>query len=168
MNADQHWVFAYGSNMNLQDLRRWFARGSYSAPCIERVERATLHDHRLVWNYYSSSRKAGAANVERAPGYSLPGIALLVDEDTLKAIDSKEGHPSYYSRGMATVPVQLQDGIEVAAWLYVAVPARCTNTTQPPTSAYLDLLIHAAEEHELPNEHIALLKATPTAEGINE
>lgn len=165
MNAELEWVFAYGSNMSLKDLRDWFARKGYGEPRIARVERAILPDYRLVWNYYSTSRKGGAANVERADGGTLPGLALLVSANTREAIDAKEGHATYYCRGTSPVPVVLADGTPISAWLYVAVVSRCKPTAQPPTRAYLDLLISAAEEHGLPDDHVAMLKATPTADG---
>lgn len=164
MSADElAWVFAYGSNMNLADLRAWFVRKLNFEPHITRVERATLPGYRLVWNYFSKSREAGAANVERADA-NLPGVALQVNASTLRGIDKKEGHPDVYSRGDHPVPMYLADGNGIEAWLYVALPSVCKATPQWPSRDYLDLLIRAAEEHGLPDEHIARLKATPTVE----
>jgi hypothetical protein len=93
----------------------------------------------------------------------LPGVALLVSPETLGAIDKKEGHPAYYSRGETRVSAQLADGTSIDAWLYVAVPARCHSITVPPTRAYLDIIIRAAERVGLPAEHIAMLRTVPTA-----
>src|SRR5262245_18783457 len=113
------WTFAYGSNMNVDDLRSWFEKKGHKDARIERYERATLPEYRLVWNYFSHSRKGGAANVERFEGAALPGIALHVNTAGLAAIDRKEGHPKSYSRCDAPVTVQLSDGTSVRAWLYI-------------------------------------------------
>lgn len=167
MTNSPEWTFAYGSNMSIDDLQAWFAQKGHTAARVERVEPATLPGYRLIWNYYSNSRKGGAANVERAAGQILPGVALLVSCETLSAIDKKEGHPKYYSRGEARVPVQLADGTSIDAWLYVAVADRCRSATVPPRRAYLDIMILAAERVGLPAEHVAILRATPTADDSN-
>src|SRR5205823_2659332 len=60
---------------------------------------------RLSWNYYSEGRQSGAANVVRAVGAEVEGVALLVTEEGLRGIDMKEGYrrsdppaSSYYRR----------------------------------------------------------------------
>lgn len=165
MTGSFEWTFAYGSNMVLEDLRAWFVAKGHQDARIERCVPATLPGYGLVWNYSSHSRRGGAANVERvADTSSLPGLALLVNSAGLAAIDRKEAHPNSYSRGSAPLTVQLIDGIEVEAWVYVAVPAKCSLTTVPPTRAYLDIMIRAAERHQFPLEHVEMVRSTPTAE----
>lgn len=167
MSKSVEWVFAYGSNMNIEDLQRWFDEKGHRRARIARVERATLPDYRLVWNYHSISRDGGAANVERAAGQSLPGVALDVNPEALSAIDEKEGHPRYYSRGSALVPVELAAGPRIEAWLYVALPKHCSTTTVYPRCSYLEILIRASEAHGLPADHVAMLRAMPTKEDLD-
>ena len=162
--TEPEWVFAYGSNMDLDDLRGWLADQGQSANGIQRVEQAALPDHRLVWNYHSVSRQGGAANVEPCAGRDLPGLALLVDAATLQAIDRKEGNPRYYSRGRSPLTLRLQGGQEVSAWVYVAVPERCSDTPVPPRRAYLGLLLKAARKYALPAWYLAELEGTMTAD----
>src|SRR5262249_13817629 len=116
------------------------------------------------WNYRSVSRDGGAANVERCAGRDLPGLALSVDAATLAAIDRKEGHPRYYSRGSSRLTVRLQRGEDIAAWGYVAVPERVSAAPVPPRRAYLELLLKAAREHPLPAWYVAELEATTTVD----
>lgn len=158
------WVFAYGSNMATDDLKRRLADHAGSADGLVRVESAYLPDHRLVWNYRSNTRGGGAANVERCSGRELPGVALLVDETALSVIDRKEGHPSFYSRGVSPLHARLSGGDEITAWVYVAVKRRCSTTPVLPLRTYLQLLIDGARKHGLPATHIAELEATPTAD----
>jgi hypothetical protein len=162
--GDCAWVFAYGSKMDVDDLRGWLAKKGHGADGLVRVERATLAGYRLVWNYRSVSRDGGAANVEPCEGRDLPGLALFVNAKTLKAIDQKEGHPRYYSRGSSTRTVRLHDGGEIAAWLYVAVQARCSVTPVWPRRKYLQLLVDAARKNALPAWHVAELEATSTVD----
>lgn len=162
--SETQWVFAYGSNMAVEDLRSWLAAHGYSPDGIARIEAATLPGYRLVWNYYSVSRGGGAANVEPCAGRNLPGLALLVDAKTLAGIDQKEGHPNYYRRGSSQRVVRLKSGEDISAWVYVAVPERCSARPGPPRRAYLALLRKAAREHALPDWYIAELEATPTAD----
>ena len=155
------WVFAYGSNMNLDDLRAWLTQGGHATDGIKSIARAILRDHKLVWNYYSKGRNGGAANVEASPGRVLPGIALQVDSATRAAIDQKEGHPTYYSRGTATYELLTDSGLTIAAWVYVARPERCKATSEWPTREYRELLVVAAIAHALPEAHITYLKQLP-------
>jgi hypothetical protein len=159
-----HWVFAYGSNMATDDLTNWLTSNGHLASGLVRIEPATLAGHRLIWNYRSRSRDGGAANIEPCVGADLPGVALMVEAVVLSAIDRKEGHPRFYSRGSSPLPVRLRQGNEVSAWVYVAVPARRSLTPVRPRRAYLQLLIAAAQQHGLPVSHIAELEATPTAD----
>lgn len=168
MTTSLEWTFAYGSNMNVDDVRAWFVEKGHSDACIQRCARATLPGYRLIWNYYSRSRKGGAANVERVAGASLPGVAVQMNVAGLVALDRKEGHPKYYSRGDAPVTVHLGDGSSVRAWLYIAVPAKCRTTIVWPTREYLDLIVTAAVSHGLPPEHIEMLRSTPISESSDD
>lgn len=156
-------VFAYGSNMDLEDLRRFF--DAHACPGhVERALPATLRGHRLVWNYFSRARGGGAANVEPAPGAELPGLVLWVDAAALAGIDLKEGHPTRYRRGPKRVAVELASGALERAWLYVVLPQFRQERTVPPTRSYLSLMIAAAERHGLPAWHVEALRATDTAD----
>lgn len=158
------WVFAYGSNMNVEDLLGWFRDRGYLEAEIQEVQPAALIGYRLAWNYYSKGRCGGAANIEPAAGQELPGLALKINDAALRAIDRKEGHPTFYTRGDHPLRVRLAAGGEVEAWVYIARPERCGITPVWPRQGYLQLLIAAAEGHHLPDWYISQLKATPTAD----
>jgi hypothetical protein len=132
---------------------------------IHRAKAAILPGYRLIWNYRSIFREGGAVDVEPYAGKDLSGVALLMDADVLRAIDLKEGHPRFYSRGRTPLRVRLVGGEEVGAWVYVARPERCT--AAPFLSRreyYLQLLLDGARQYGLPAGHIAELEATPTAD----
>lgn len=155
-----HWIFAYGSNMNLEHVRGFLAAG-YPGAVVEASVAAFLPGWRLVWNYRSGRWKAGAANVERADGTWLPGVALRVNQAGLDAVDRKEGAPHFYQRRQ--VAVRLASGDVVDAWLYAAVPTRTVEGVVPPSREYLDLLVAGARAASLPEEHVAALERVPVA-----
>jgi gamma-glutamylcyclotransferase (GGCT)/AIG2-like uncharacterized protein YtfP len=160
--TEEIWIFAYGSNMNLGDLRRWLAENGVPTDGILKARPATLPGYRTVWNYRSKARGGGAANITQAVGRDLPGVALRVDGPTLAAIDKKEGHPEVYSRGNRRHAILLGDATEVEAWVYVARPERCSDRGEWPRREYLDLLLDGARKHGLPPWRVRELEVTPT------
>lgn len=179
-------VFAYGSNLCLPDLQRWLHDRDRAAHMPLHAERATLPGWRLVWNYASDVRRAGAANVmpedaalrafdssgpggvsEQAisppmPG-GLPGALLHIDATLLAAIDVKEGHPVRYQR----VPVRCRDsaGRLVDAQTWVVTPRFRRRVFEPPTAAYRDTIVRGAEAFALPDAWLAWLRSLPTTAG---
>lgn len=104
------WVFAYRSNMNLPELKKWFVDKGYPLAEVQAVESVVLPSYELVWNYFSTTRGAGAANVCRRQEVELPGLALRVNQSALQAIDRKEGHPKFYDRGTLRECLKLAEG----------------------------------------------------------
>ncbi|PZM78803.1 MAG: hypothetical protein DKT66_23170 [Candidatus Melainabacteria bacterium] len=159
------WVFAYGSNMDLHDLKSWLSeRPEFADSQILECEIGTLSNYELVWNYYSKTRRAGAANVQPKQGRSLPGLVLKVNETCLAGIDKKEGHPNYYDRGNNQVSAILADGRKISCWLYVARPEHTKEVIVPPSAKYLNLLINAAKRYSFPAWYLGELQSTPVQE----
>lgn len=158
------WIFAYGSNMHLPDLSRWLRERGLDDAGLLRIERARVPDFELVWNYRSSVRQGGAANASPRAGAELRGLALFVDDGMLLAFDEKEGHPMRYDRGAAPVHTELLgSGAPVTSWLYRVTPAHESMIAVPPRSAYLRLLVEAAQKHDLGADYVQRLREVPTA-----
>jgi cation transport regulator ChaC len=160
MTTDRHFVFAYGSNMDVPDLLRWLRERGHDEREPFDIRRGTLHEHRFAWNYRSPVRKGGAANVEPSAGARVPGLLLEVDEHMLLALDEKEGHPERYLRRELTVHVD--GGGHVDAWVYRVTERYLTGDETWPRRAYLDVVLRGAREWELPDWHIEALAKTPT------
>ena len=101
-------VFAYGSNMQRADLQHWLTDRGFARAQIVNAGPATLRGYRLVFDYRSTSRDGGVADVEPDPENVVFGLVLEVDEDGLRALDRKEGHPKVYDRGSERVTVSLR------------------------------------------------------------
>lgn len=143
--------FAYGSNLNAEDL--FHSTGLR----LTVISNAILPDYELVFNYRSRSRQGGAASVEPAEGHAVAGVLFeLPDEETLKRIDVKEGHPFCYQRVSVTV---LVSGEPVKAWTYVTKVDRKESFVHP-TAAYLSVVEQGYRAHGLDP---APLRAAATA-----
>ncbi len=156
-----HWIFAYGSNMHLEDLQRWMSTRNLPPARILQAEAAVLLGHRLVWNYYSPARGGGAANIEPSDT-DLPGVVLQVDEDTFGAIDRKEGYPGRYGRQRSRA--LLMSGRMVTPWVYSVRDEYRSPEQVCPTRAYRALLIEGALEFGLPRIHIDALELLETCD----
>ena len=159
-----HRVFAYGSNMNLADLVRWARLKGRPPPVIHAMYQAELRGMARCWNYWSTARNGGAANVCPDQESSVWGLILEVDEPTFLTMDLKEGHPNRYSRGTTQHRcwTPKADRYE-EAWVYVVTPEFRVDGTVRPTAAYLKLVIDAAVEHQLPPHEIEQLRQTSVA-----
>jgi|TARA_B100001964_G_scaffold200278_1_gene227117 hypothetical protein len=160
----EHWVFAFGSNLNRSDLERWLAKNHYDPKGILALEPALLRDFSLVWDYRSPVRRGGAANVVPATSQVVYGGLLRVDEPTLYALDHKEGHPERYCRGEEPRLCEYfpPSRPPVSAWLYEVQPAFKEPAFTAPRRVYRDVVVQGASELGLPEDWIAMLRATPT------
>ncbi len=168
MPAHSEWTFAYGSNMNLDDFQGWLnvqVPEAKSEHLIEHLKNsgkvAILRDHQLVWNYYSSGRKGGAANIQEVRGVSIHGVAFPVDTEQLKLFDKKEGHPTYYVRQLKEVTL-LQTREQVYVWIYYASPSKVKTADIWPTNAYKNTVLEGAKYWNLPKEYQVHLSNIPT------
>ena len=160
-----HWVFAYGSNMHVPDLKRWLRERGYPSEGLYSAEPARLSGYRLVWNYFSNVRNGAAANVERKRGHEVRGVALAINDSLLEAIDEKEGHPERYFRGTEPVPAEsLWDGRTLNTWLYIVRPVYLSKERVAPRRDYLGLMVEAARAYRLGTRYIKSLQQIPTAD----
>lgn len=152
--------FAYGSNMDIDDLSRWCAEKSHPLPVLLNTQPAILKGYRLDFNYYSGSRKSGAANIMPSASNSVYGLVSEVTEDSLAIISKKEGAPSYYEK--ITVTLESFTGTPLHDVVtFKAAKAREKSSFQPPSRYYLDLILDNARRHEFPSHYIKELELFP-------
>lgn len=156
-----HWVFAYGSNMDLDDLHGWLSTSNLPLGRIVQAQAAKLVGYRLVWNYFSQGRAGGVANIEPDSG-DLPGVALRIDAALLRAIDVKEGFPTRYDRVLTQAV--LVSGRTIQAWAYRVQPEHHAAHPVPPTRHYKSLLVRGATRFNLPMSHITNLEKLTTCD----
>ncbi|GBC69568.1 hypothetical protein HRbin01_01268 [archaeon HR01] len=103
------WYFAYGSNLDLETMRRKVGSWYELKPAI-------LRNYRLVFDHYSPSWSGGTADVVESEGGIVYGAAYLLDEEQLKILDRFEGVPTSYNRRKVLIEVA---GEKLEAFTYV-------------------------------------------------
>lgn len=155
------WYFAYGSNMNQDDLDRWCREKRLPLIRFKSSRKAVLEDFKLVFNYYSFSRGCGVANIEHRPNEIVEGVLYEVMESDILLIDRKEGHPDYYTK--IPVTVKLNDKIHVKNVItYTVREEKKSSSFIPPTRAYMEVIIDGAITHGLSEDWVKKLKVIPT------
>ena len=160
------WIFTYGPDMQTRDLPRWLNQNApFFADILVESQGAILPDHRLVWDYFSPTRRGGAANVERQLGSEVAGVAIRIKTAGLCTIDRKEGHPRRYSRGGQRCRVRLlRSGTYIDAWVYKVLPPYRETQFVPPRRRDLATMIEGARQFALPRAYIAFLQQTQTVD----
>jgi gamma-glutamylcyclotransferase (GGCT)/AIG2-like uncharacterized protein YtfP len=151
--TDTKLYFGYGSNMDREDWARWCSdHGAKAAGLIE-IGPAWLPDYTLKFHYFSSNRKSGAADVvPGGRGSVVPGLLFEVDEETLAALDDKEGLPYAYERKNVTVIDE--NGSLKQAITYIVQKHRYSGEYEQPDASYVDLIQRNLLRNNLPIDNL--------------
>ncbi len=140
------YYFAYGSNMNWQQMQR-------RCPSSRFVCVARLPGHQFGITRHSRLRDCGTANVFPAEGSEVWGIVYDVSDADLITLDAFEDG---YRRQRLTV-FALGDGSEpLEALTYVA---EIETAVPPPNAEYKRLILEGARHWSLPAAYITALEA---------
>src|SRR5512139_1592313 len=136
--APRHRYFAYGSNLNVQQM-------ALRCPHAANPRPATLADHDWLIN------ERGVATVEPFDGSLVHGVVWQLTDHDLATLDSAEGVPVRYRRDR--LRVQTDDG-PAEAWVYIDHRV----DPGPPRPGYLERIIDGALHHGLPHRWVEFLK----------
>lgn len=141
--------FAYGSNMNVERVRK--RKMTFVSELA-----GTLHDYELRFNKRSVKYPgAASANVMRATGNLTQGVLYeLTAADQIQMMDPFEGYPIRYNRH--ALPVATHRG-DLLAWVYIANEDHIQEGLAP-AQWYLDHLL--AGENHLTRDYFEQLRAT--------
>ena len=146
------YYFAYGSNMSTRIMNEWCAT-------FESVGPARLDDYRLAFTRPSARWGGGAADVIPAVGQVVWGVLYAIDDETLMALDRKEGVGVAYRRFDCCVKVGGDK--EYNALSYTVIDK--ADPELSPVIAYKAALLEGAREHRLPASYIVAIEAVPVA-----
>lgn len=153
--------FAYGSNMDEEDLNRWCEECGYPKVTFLRVLPAKLNNYVLSFNYFSISRNGGAANIMESKKDAIYGLLIELKDEDIHIIRKKEGFPNNYTE--INVSVKTFDNILVEnVKTYKVVKQRERKDFVPPTKYYLGLIIKNAKKYKFPLSYINFLESIPT------
>lgn len=149
--------FAYGSNMLLQRLKS--RCGSVRFHCI-----ASVPGYEIAFIKKSKDRSGKATLLPTtAEAARIYGVVFQIDENEIKALDAFEGRGSGYER-IDDFRVETEIGAEfLIVSTYIAASEHLDSLLQP-YDWYLDLIVAGAEQAELPETYIQMLRATAAIE----
>lgn len=132
--------FAYGSNLNLKQMRK-------RCPRALPLETAKLAGHRLVFRL--------VADVEQRNGCTVYGALFQITPACERALDRYEGYPWAY--GKKLIRVKLPNGKRVRAMTYV----QHATGYEPPSASYYETIREGFDDWDLPLSRLisALLHA---------
>jgi gamma-glutamylcyclotransferase (GGCT)/AIG2-like uncharacterized protein YtfP len=116
---------AYGSNMNLQQMKN-------RCPNAKIIGKGTLENYRLTFrgNY------KGVANIEPCVGRNVPIVLWEITKKCETALDLYEGYPTLYIKEQVDVTV---NGKSIKAMFYVMAD-EYTNMVASPTEYYFNVI----------------------------
>jgi cation transport regulator ChaC len=144
--APQVWLFAYGSNMSSVTMRS-------RAGEIADEQVAKLENYEVVFNKKARGGSA-MANIRQAPGKVVYGVLYRIQE-ALRALDRYEGVPEHYRR--IEIDVTDNRGNRVPAQVFIATKVE---KGLRPAPHYIQSMLQAASEHNLPADYVEQLKKT--------
>lgn len=105
------WYFAYGSNLNVEQMKRRIGE--------RKAERkAVLKNYRLTFNGCSTKwGNRGVADIEKIEGSSVKGVIYRISEEQLDWLDKCEGYRgkekgNIYDRNVPESPIHVISGGE--------------------------------------------------------
>lgn len=153
--------FAYGSNLNQDDLNDWFRKRHPDKSILlnnKNPHVAVLDGYEIVFDYNSSSRKCRVADLKRSDE-RVWGVLFDMNSEDMKFIEEKEGvRKKIYHEELVEVKVA---GQRIKAKTYIVYDKLRKQTSEPPSKQYLEYInkiIDGAERFELPKEWIGKLK----------
>ncbi len=153
--------FAYGSNMDENDLKEWCKKQKRSFPGWKLLGVACLEKYKLVFNYFSSGRNGGAANIMESPDSNVYGLLYELDKEfDLETIRKKEGYPHYYNE--ISVPVMFNNQKITKVLTYKVVKNREKYEHQKPTKHYMDLILNNARLNRFSEKYVRYLESVKT------
>ena len=103
--------FAYGSNMDLQNLERLNVK-------IYKLEKAVLNDHMLIFNVINDHiQGAGYANITPHSMAVVEGLLISTDHNSILNLDQYEGYPYLYKKTFLPVVRENQQVEEALVYI---------------------------------------------------
>jgi gamma-glutamylcyclotransferase (GGCT)/AIG2-like uncharacterized protein YtfP len=137
------YYFAYGTNMNLDQMRRICGRHFLV------LGPASLPDYEFAADF------RGFVSAAEKKGAKVLGVLYNVDQFCLDALDEFEGHPEVFRRTEALIADS--SGQSLTAWIYIQPKERLGG--KQLKEEHLKRIIAGATENHLPKEWIKFLES---------
>lgn len=136
------YYFAYGSNMNLDQM-------AYRCPDAEAVGRCVLKDYRLAFR--GNRTGWGVASILPEPGKEVQGLLWKITPKCEKSLDFYEGYPNLYGKKEVTVRTKTGEQTNVAVYImnepYQSQPAL-------PSDYYLKGILDGCRQNHISQKDV--------------
>lgn len=128
----RHLYFAYGSNMDVEQMKFRCPEATLKGPAI-------LSDYKLTERLF--------ADIDESAGGAVSGLLWSITEKDLQALDRYEGFPTLYDRKVVTIRRPHTRGCTwYPALVYIMTPeTKAERSGQKYTEYYRDLCSRAAQ-----------------------
>ena len=133
--------FAYASNLNLAQMKRW-------CPASRYFKTVLLEGHRFVYDGFSVTWDGAVGNIVKAAAESVWGALYDITESDRVTLDAFEGYPRAYDR--KEVEVKDRDGNVYGAVTYF----RTGRGLGKPHPDYEKVVLEGAKECALPEDYM--------------
>lgn len=133
--------FAYASNLNLGQMKRW-------CPASRFLKTVFLEGHRFVYDGFSVTWDGAVGNIVKSEAESVWGALYDITERDRLTLDAFEGYPRAYDR--KDVEVRDRDGNTYQATTYT----RTGRALGKPHPDYEKVVLDGAKECALPEEYV--------------
>ncbi len=142
-------IFAYGSNMNLNRLKK-------RVPSATKVCNASLEGYRFSFNKRSNDG-SGKGNIQQTniDGDIVVGVVFEIDEKEKPALDAVEGLGNGYNQ--TVIDLLDESGEPFQAQVYVA-DATAVDDNLLPYDWYKEFVVTGAEQNNLPAGYVENIK----------
>ena len=154
------YYFAYGSNMDKNELKEWCKNNNKPFPKWEFIGMASLENYEITFNYYSYSRGAGAANIIEKKGSVVYGLLFKVSDEELEFLRIKEGYPDSYEDIKVNVKSEKITYSSVMA--YKVTKNKERDHHEQPLKTYLQLIIQNGKTYGFPEDYLNFLEGFVT------
>ena len=157
-NIEEQYYFAYGSNMNLDQM-------DFRCPDAEVVENARLDGYRLA--FCGRPAGGGVATILKEEGSHVNGVLWKITDRCKKSLDRYEGYPYLY--GKEVVEVQNGRGKCQSATVYV-MNAPYKDCPARPSELYLKGILEGCRQNRLPQKPVmdAVQRTREEMEHLNQ
>ncbi len=140
-NLGKVWYFAYGSNLNVDQLKARIGQWQLS-------KRALVRNYRMAFNVYSKKRNGYTANLQASDNFedTVSGVVYRISPIQLKELEKFEGIPA------GDVAVELEDGNEIShAKVFIW---KTVEKEHEPPKDYRRLIEAGLQQHGYPDATI--------------
>ena len=138
------WYFAYGSNLNVDQMRKRVGEWRLS-------KRAVARNYRLVFNHFSKNWQGYTANLQRTDKFedTVHGVVYHISDEQLRTLIRIEGEGAT----QIDIHVELEDGNEISHAKAIVWSSSEKEKEHEPSKTYRKMMEEGFSQHGFTESH---------------